>query len=101
MLKKNLHKRLEALEKSRQTQYGSFEDNMENIALGWSILLKRYLVKPIPGWLIPLLYTQAKLIRATHKFKEDTYEDAVAYIVQACEMHEKESEKINTDDLLQ
>jgi len=100
MQRKNLNKRLEQLEQSRQEDYGSFNRNMKKIAAAWSILLDEYLVKDIPGWIIPLLYAQAKLIRATHKFKEDTYDDALAYLVQAHDMHKEKSEEINTDELL-
>jgi len=98
--KSNLNKRLDTLEKSRELDYGSFNRNMKKIAAAWSILLDEYLSKDIPSWIIPLLYAQAKLIRATHKFKADTYDDALAYIVQAHDMHQKKSEEINTDELL-
>ena len=61
---------------------------------------KTYLKQDIPAHVIPLLYAQAKLIRATHKFKEDTYDDALAYIVQSHDMHKEKSEEIDTDELL-
>ena len=96
MTRKNLHNRLEELEQSRQDQYGSFEENMQRIASSWSILLDKHLISPIEGWQVPLLYAQAKLIRSTHKFKEDSYDDALAYIVQAHDMHKEKSEQ---DDL--
>ena len=100
MVKVNLNKRLTELEKSRQEDYGSFSRNMKKIAASWSILLDPFLKRDIPGWIIPLLYAQAKLIRATHKFKIDTYDDALAYIVQAHDMHKEKDEEIYTDDLL-
>ena len=96
----NLNNRLEELEESREEDYGSFNRNMKKIMAAWSILLDDYLKEDIPGWIIPLLYAQAKLIRATHKFKEDTYDDALAYIVQAHDMHKEKSEEIDTDELL-
>jgi hypothetical protein len=71
MPRKNLHSRLEELESSRQDQYGSFEDNMNKIAASWSIILDKHLIEPIQGWQVPLLYAQAKLIRAT-KIKLNT-----------------------------
>ena len=74
---------------------------MKKIAAAWSILLDPYLKQDIPAHVIPLLYAQAKLIRATHKFKEDTYDDALAYIVQSHDMHKEKSEEINTDELLE
>ena len=73
---------------------------MNKIAASWSIILDKHLVLKIEGWQVPLLYAQAKLIRATHKFKEDSYDDALAYIVQAHDMHKTKSEKIDTDELL-
>jgi len=73
---------------------------MNKIASSWSILLDKHLIEPIQGWQVPLLYAQAKLIRATHKFKEDSYDDALAYIVQAHDMHKEKSEEIDTDELL-
>ena len=94
MPRKNLHNRLEELENSRQDQYGSFEENMDKISSSWSILLDRYLIEPIPGWMIPLLYAQAKLIRSTHKYKEDSYDDCLAYIVQAHDMHKKSEDDL-------
>ena len=100
MVKPNLNKRLTELEKSREEDYGSFSRNMKKIAAAWSILLDPYLKQDIPGWIVPLLYAQAKLIRATHKFKIDTYDDALAYIVQSHDMHKEKSEEVDTDELL-
>ena len=100
MPKKDLNKRLVQLEQSREEDYGSFNRNMKKIAAAWSILLDPYLKQDIPAHVVPLLYAQAKLIRATHKFKEDTYDDALAYIVQSHDMHKEKSEEINTDELL-
>ena len=100
LMEKNLNNRLKELEQSREEDYGSFNRNMKKIAAAWSILLDPYLKSDIPAHVIPLLYAQAKLIRATHKFKEDTYDDALAYIVQSHDMHKEKSEEINTDELL-
>jgi len=100
MAKKDLNKRLVQLEKSREDDYGSFDRNMKKIAASWSVLLDPYLKSDIPAHMIPLLYAQAKLIRATHKFKEDTYDDALAYIVQSHDMHKEKSEEVDTDELL-
>ena len=99
-MSKNLNNRLKDLEKSREEDYGSFNRNMKKIAAAWSILLDPYLTQDIPAHMIPLMYAQAKLVRATHKFKEDTYDDALAYIVQSHDMHKEKSEEINTDELL-
>ena len=80
---KNLNNRLKELEQSREEDYGSFNRNMKKIAAAWSILLDPYLKSDIPAHVIPLLYAQAKLIRATHN-----------------DMHKEKSEEINTDELL-
>ena len=69
LMAKNLNKRLEQLEQSREEDYGSFNRNMKKIAAAWSILLDPYLTQDIPAHMIPLMYAQAKLVRATHKFK--------------------------------
>ena len=100
LMEKNLNNRLKQLEQSREEDYGSFNRNMKKIAAAWSILLDPYLKSDIPAHIVPLLYAQAKLVRATHKFKEDTYDDALAYIVQSHDMHKEKSEEVNTDDLL-
>ncbi len=100
MPKKDLNKRLVQLEKSREDDYGSFDRNMKKIAVSWSILLDPYLKTDIPAHMIPLLYAQAKLIRASNNYKEDTYDDALAYTVQAHDMHKAKDEEINTDELL-
>ena len=100
LMVKNLNNRLKELEQSREEDYGSFNRNMKKIAAAWSNLLDPYLKSDIPAHVIPLLYAQAKLIRATHKFKEDTYDDALAYIVQSHDMHKEKSEEIDTDELL-
>ena len=100
LMAKNLNKRLEQLEQSREQDYGSFNRNMKKIAAAWSILLDPYLKQDIPAHMIPLMYAQAKLVRATHKFKEDTYDDALAYIVQSHDMHKEKSEEVDTDELL-
>lgn len=100
MTRKNLNRRLDELEKSRQEDYGSFNGNMKKIAVAWSVVLSPYLKKDIPGFMVPLMYAVAKVVRATNNFKEDTYDDALAYLVQAHDMHKEKSEEIDTDGLL-
>jgi hypothetical protein len=39
------------------------------------------------------MYTAAKLVRASHKFKEDSYIDAQSYLEQARQLHEKNETK--------
>ena len=42
------------------------------------------------------------LHKAEHSqdLKEDTYDDALAYIVQSHDMHKEKSEEVDTDELL-
>ena len=92
MAKDNLNKRLANLEKSRELTYGSFSSNMKKIAKVWSVILDQELTSGIPlnpgipGHKVALMYAAAKLIRASNNYKEDNYDDALAYLVQANEM---------------
>tara|TARA_B100001939_G_scaffold134655_1_gene116958 strand:- start:2013 stop:2318 length:306 start_codon:yes stop_codon:yes gene_type:complete len=65
---------------------------MKKIAAVWSVLLDDYLVKDIPGWMIPLLFSSSKLIRASRSFKQDNYDDAANYLLKANEMQKQKSE---------
>ena len=92
MAKDNLNKRLANLEKSRELIYGSFSSNMKKIAKVWSVILDQELTQGIPlnpgipAYKVALMYAAAKLIRASNNYKEDNYDDALAYLVQANEM---------------
>ena len=92
MAKDNLNKRLANLEKSRELIYGSFSSNMKKIAKVWSVILDQELTQGIPlnpgipAYKVALMYAAAKLIRASYNYKEDNYDDALAYLVQANEM---------------
>lgn len=66
---------------------------MKNIASVWSVLLTDYLVKDIPGWMIPLMFSAMKIVRASHKFKQDNYDDAAVYLFQANDMQEKQEQE--------
>ena len=82
MAKENLNKRLADLEKSRELTYGSFSSNMKKIAKVWSVILD----SDIPAYKVALCYAAAKIVRASNNYKEDSYDDALAYLVQANEM---------------
>ena len=92
MAKSNLNKRLADLEKSRELTYGSFNSNMKKIAKVWSVILDQELTSEvplnpgIPAYKVALCYEAAKIIRASNSYKEDSYDDALAYLVQANDM---------------
>ena len=89
MAKDNLNKRLADLEKSRELTYGSFNSNMRKIAKVWSVILDNELtagvpLNPgIPAYKVALCYAAAKIIRASNKYKEDSYDDALSYLIAA------------------
>jgi len=92
MAKDNLNKRLANLAKSRELTYGSFSSNMKKIAKVWSVILDQELTQGIPlnpgipAYKDALMYAAAKIVRASNNYKEDSYDDALAYLVQANEM---------------
>ena len=77
----NQEQKLKKIRQIKELEYGSFDNNMNNIGRMWSALLG--LKEVIPGWLVSNMYVAAKLIRTKRKFKKDTYEDAVNYLQQA------------------
>ena len=92
MAKDNLNNRLADLEKSRELTYGPFSKNLKKISKIWSVILDDELTKGvplnpgIPAYKVALCYAAAKIIRASNNYKEDSYDDALAYLVQANEM---------------
>ena len=61
---------------------------MHKISAAWNILLRDQLRLGIEPWQVALMYAQAKLIRISNKnFKEDSYDDAELYLLQAKELH--------------
>mgnify|MGYP001180132718 CR=1 FL=1 len=82
MAKDNLNKRLADLEKSRELIYGSFSSNMKKIAKVWSVILD----SDIPAYKVALCYAAAKIVRASNNYKEDSYDDALAYLCEANEL---------------
>ena len=105
MAKDNLNKRLADLEKSRELIYGSFSSNMKKIAKVWSVILDQELTQGIPlnpgipAYKVALMYAAAKIVRASNNYKEDSYDDALAYLVQAEEMHRPEK-FLNTEKII-
>jgi len=92
MAKDNLNKRLADLEKSRELNYGAFSSNMKKIAKVWSIILDKELTTGIPlnpgipAYKVALMYAAAKIVRASNNYKEDSYDDALAYLIEANEL---------------
>ena len=89
MAKDNLNKRLADLEKSRELTYGPISKNLKKIAKIWSVILDDELttgvpLNPgIPAYKVALCYAAAKIVRASHNYKEDSYDDALAYLIAA------------------
>jgi len=89
MAKDNLNKRLANLEESRELNYGSFSSNMKKIAKVWSVILDQELTTGIPlnpgipAYKVALMYAAAKIVRASNNYKEDSYDDALAYLIEA------------------
>ena len=83
------NKRLADLEKSRELSYGSFSGNLKKIAKIWSVILDKELTTGvplngcIPAYKVALCYAAAKIIRASNNYKEDSYDDALSYLIQA------------------
>ena len=86
-------KRLEHLKSVKEKQYGPFSSSMNKVAAAWNILLKDQLRLGIEGWQVALMYAQAKLIRITHSYKEDSYDDCELYLLQSKEMQQPINEK--------
>ena len=86
------NKRLADLEKSRELTYGSFSGNLKKIAKIWSVILDKELTtgvplnEGIPAYKVALCYAAAKIIRASNNYKEDSYDDALSYLIQANEL---------------
>lgn len=78
-----LSKELKALRKIKSDEYGPFNAKMQKIADVWSILIG----KKIRPHEVCLMYAMAKIIRAKHEYKYDSYVDAINYLVQADEIH--------------
>jgi len=82
------NEKLKKVRQAKQLEYGSFDDNMNNIGRMWSTLLG--LKENIPGWMVANMYVAAKLVRTKFKFKKDSYVDAANYLHQAELMQEKD-----------
>ena len=120
MAKSNLNKRLADLEKSRELIYGPFSKNLKKIAKVWSVILDKELTSEvplnpgIPAYKVALCYAAAKIVRASNNYKEDSYDDALAYLVQENELQKpftenwtegyskwkKEKKVFNTDGIV-
>ena len=83
--------KLKHIREAKQEEYGDFGKNLNLIGQSWSALLG--LKNPIPGYLVSLMYVVAKVLRAKHKYKEDSYLDAQNYLLQARLMQQKKNDK--------
>ena len=83
------NEKLKKIRQAKELEYGSFDDNMNNVGRMWSTLLG--LKENIPGWLVSNMYVAAKLIRTKNRFKKDTYDYAANYLHQAELMQEKDA----------
>ena len=81
-------KRLKNLKEIKQKEYGPFNSNLHKISAAWNILLKDQLRLGIVPWQVALMYAQAKLIRISHNYKEDSYDDCELYLLQAKELQQ-------------
>ena len=87
------NKRLADLSQSRELIYGSFDRNMKRIAKVWSVILDDELTRTvplnpgIPAHKVALCYAAAKIVRASNKYKQDSYDDALAYLIEAENLH--------------
>ena len=87
------NEKLKQIRLIKEQQYGSFSSNMNSIGKVWAGLLG--LETDLPGHLVASMYVAAKLIRSTHKFKQDTYDDAANYLHQAELMQKEKNGKNN------
>ena len=99
------NKRLADLEKSRELSYGSFSGNLKKIAKIWSVILDKELTTGIPlnpgipAYKVALCYAAAKIVRASNNYREDSYDDALAYLVEANELHKPLFERQETTQM--
>ena len=65
---------------------------MKKIAKVWSVILDSELTTGIPlnpgipAYKVALMYAAAKIVRASNNYKEDSYDDALAYLIEANEL---------------
>ena len=85
------NEKLKKIRLAKEQEYGPFASNMERIGKSWSSLLG--LSFDIPGHTVALMYVAAKLIRTDIKFKQDTYDDAQNYLLQAELMQKDKDER--------
>ena len=81
-------KRLQRLKEIKEEEYGPYSRSLNKISAAWNILLKDQLRLGIEPWQVALMYAQAKLIRISHKFKSDSYDDAELYLLMAKELQQ-------------
>ena len=85
--------KLNQIRTDKEKEYGPFGSSMNKIAAAWNILLRDQLRLAIEPWQVALMYVQAKLIRISKNYKEDSYDDCELYLLQAKLMHQQEQQK--------
>ena len=86
------------IRKEKDAQYGDPAESLRNIGLVWTGIINQWaglkLLKPIPGWLVALMYASAKVIRISAKYiplttREDNELDAKVYLDIAEDIHKR------------
>jgi hypothetical protein len=90
MTQEIINKLLSEIEAEKQKEYGPASVGMQKIADVWSILLE----KKIRPHQVALLYAAAKLVRANHKYKQDSYLDLMQYGKIAEQIHREDSSEL-------
>jgi len=86
MAQELINKLLEEIEAEKQEEYGPASVQMQKIADVWSALLGTK-IRPHQ---VALLYAAAKLVRANHKYKQDSYLDLMQYGKIAEQIHRED-----------
>lgn len=85
-----INKLLEEIEASKLKEYGPASVSMQKIADVWSVLLGIN----IRAYQVALLYSAAKLVRASHTYKEDSYLDLIQYAKIANQIHREDCSEL-------
>jgi len=93
MQTEKLLKIISELQSKKHDEYGPYKKAMQDIADVWSVLVG----KSIRPWQVALMYAAAKIVRANHKYKQDSYQDAISYLIIADETHKEDVSDISTE----
>lgn len=93
MTQEIINKLLSEIEAEKQKEYGPASVAMQKIADVWSVLLN----KKIRPHQVALLYAAAKLVRANHQYKQDSYLDLMQYGKIAEQIHREDCSKLEIE----